>query len=173
MATGLEAKHKECAMKSLITSGVLIAALALGGNAAVAANAPAHRSAKPVPRAHIAVRAAPRGADNRLGVDVGQFIQSMLGGGWPAPYSRLVQDAMRAQPSHRSSGSSDWSSPSYDTSSAASSSASDSQAASDAENQAIQSMNDTNALNASMAAAEAANDAANAATLQTEINAGM
>ena len=34
-------------------------------------------------------------------------------------------------------------------------------------------MNDTNALNASMAAAEQENDAANAATLQTEINAGM
>jgi hypothetical protein len=41
----------------------------------------------------------------------------------------------------------------------------------DAENQAIQSMNDTNALNASMAAAETQNDASNAATLQTEINA--
>ena len=41
------------------------------------------------------------------------------------------------------------------------------------ENQAIQEMNDINALNASMAAAEQENDAANAATLQTEINAGM
>jgi hypothetical protein len=52
-------------------------------------------------------------------------------------------------------------------------SASDSQAASDTENQAIQSMNDTDAANASMAAAESINDAANAATLQTEINVGM
>ncbi len=34
-------------------------------------------------------------------------------------------------------------------------------------------MNDTNAMTASMAAAEQENDAANAATLQTEINAGM
>jgi hypothetical protein len=34
-------------------------------------------------------------------------------------------------------------------------------------------MNDTNALTASMAAAEEQNDEANAATLQTEINAGM
>jgi len=34
-------------------------------------------------------------------------------------------------------------------------------------------MNDENALNASMQAAEQQNDAANAATLQTEINAGM
>jgi hypothetical protein len=160
-------------MKSLITSGVLIAALAWSGNAALAANAPAHRSAKPVARTHLALRAAPRVAHNRSGLDVGPLIQSMLGGGWPAPSSRPVQDAMRARPARRSpGGSSDWSSPSYDTS-PASSSASDSQAASDAENQAIQSMNDTNALNASMAAAEAANEAANAATLQTEINAGM
>jgi hypothetical protein len=44
---------------------------------------------------------------------------------------------------------------------------------SDAENQAIQQMNDTNALTASMAAAEQQNEEANAATLQTEINAGM
>jgi hypothetical protein len=51
----------------------------------------------------------------------------------------------------------------------------DAQAAADsaAESNAIQSTNDTNALTASMAAAEQENDAANAATLQTEINAGM
>jgi hypothetical protein len=153
-------------MKSLITSGVLIAGLALGGNAALAANAPAHKYTKPTSRAHLAIRAAPRIANNQFGVDVGQFFQTMLGGGLP------VQDAMRARPSHGSSGYSDWSSPSYDSSSSASSAA-DSQASSDAENQAIQSMNDSNALNASTAAAEAANDAANAATLQTEINAGM
>jgi hypothetical protein len=86
----------------------------------------------------------------------------MFGGGWPVQYS-----------SRRSIGSYD-SSPSHDTSSPTTvdTSASD-QAASDAEAQAIQSMNDTNALNASMAAAEQQNDAANAATLQTEINAGM
>jgi hypothetical protein len=112
----------------------------------------------------------PRRPRGQLNADIGQFIQSMLGG--PVQYSRLMQEASGAQPSHRSTGSMDWS-PSYDNSSSvdASSSASDSQAASDAENQAMQSMNDTSALNASMAAAEAANDAANAATLQTEINA--
>jgi hypothetical protein len=63
--------------------------------------------------------------------------------------------------------------PTYETSPPDNSAAADAQAASDAEVQAIQQMNDTNALNASMAAAEQQNDAANAATLQTEINAGM
>jgi hypothetical protein len=160
-------------MKSLITKTVLIASLALTGNAAMAANITAHHAARVVAHAHPAAHAAPR---TRLNADIGQFIQSMLGGGQVA-YSRLVQDAMRARPSSRSQGSSqgsyDWS-PSYDSSPAIDegSAARESQAASDAENQAIQSMNDTNAMNASMAAAEAANDAANAAALQTEINAG-
>ena len=69
-------------------------------------------------------------------------------------------------------GSYDYSSPSFDNS-APIATGNDAQAASDAENQAIQQMNDTNALTASMAAAEEQNDEANAATLQTEINAGM
>jgi multidrug resistance efflux pump len=154
-------------MKSLIARTVLIAALALTGNAAMAANAPAHKSAGKILRPHAALRVAPR-LPNSQQADIGQFIQSMFGGGWP------MQDAMRARPSRRSRGSSDGSasydnSPTVDTSS----SGTDAQAASDAESQAIQSMNDENALNASTAAAEAANDAANAATLQTEINAGF
>ena len=158
-------------MKSLITKAVLIASLALGGSAAMAANSPAHKYARVIPHARAAVRVAPRLPSGQFNADIGQFIQSMLGGG-PVQYSRLTQDAMRARPSYPSSASSDWS-PSYESSPAmdASSSAGNSQAASDAENQAIQSMNDENALNASMAAAEAQNDAANAATLQTEINA--
>jgi hypothetical protein len=119
------------------------------------------------PAAHYAARY--RGPRNQLGFDIGQFIQGMLGGG-PVPYANLMRDVARA---HGSSGSSY--SPSYDNSPAidVGSAARDSQAAADAENQAIQQMNDTNALNASMAAAEQQNDAANAATLQTEINAGM
>jgi hypothetical protein len=154
-------------MKSLITRAVLIASLALGGNAAMAANLPAHRTASVVPHARAAVRIAPRLPNGQFNADIGQFIQSMLGGG-PVQYSRLTRDAMRAQPSYRASGYSDWS-PSYDNSPAVdTSSAAADAAASDA---AIQSMNDENAMNASMAAAEAQNDAANAATLQTEINA--
>jgi hypothetical protein len=150
-------------MKSSIARVVLIASLALTGNAAMAANSHAYKTT--VPRAHLAMPRAPQ-----FNANLGPFIQSMFGA-FPQ-YSGLIQNAMRAHGSRRSSGSSDWS-PSYDTSSDVSvgSSATDSQAASDAENQAIQSMNDTNAMNASMAAAEQMNDAANAAAIQTEINA--
>jgi hypothetical protein len=150
--------NKESVMKSLIARTVLIAALALTGNAAMAANTPAYK----LVRAHAAVRVAPRLAYGQE-ANIGQFIQSMFGGGWPAPYS-----------SRRAAGSR-VSSPSYDNSPAVdtSSSGTDAQMASDAEAQAIQSANDSSALNASVAAAEAQNDAANAATLQTEINAGF
>jgi len=166
-------------MKTLITTAIVAASLALIGTATIAATAQPHKTVqihKPVravhvaharPAAHYAARY--RGPRNQLGFDVGQFIQGMLGGG-PVPYANLMRDVARA---HGSSGSSY--SPSYDNSPAidVGSAARDSQAAADAENQAIQQMNDTNALNASMAAAEQQNDAANAATLQTEINAGM
>ena len=150
-------------MKSLITGGLLVASLALTANVAMAASIPVHKTAHAV--RHIVPR-QPLGQPN---ADIGQFIQSMFGGGL-MQYSRLVQDAGRNRYSRRSSGSYE-NSPSYDSSPAVDTSASDSQAASDAEAQAIQSMNDTNSLNASMAAAEAQNDAANAAALQTEINA--
>jgi hypothetical protein len=155
-------------MKSLTTKGVLIASLVLGGNAAMAANLPAHKTARVIPHARTV---APRLSSDQFNADIGQLFQSMFGGG-PLQYSRLTQNAMRARPSQRSSGYSDWS-PSYDNSPAvdSSSSATDAQAASDAENQAIQSMNDENALNASMAAAEQQNEAAQAAAIQTEINA--
>jgi hypothetical protein len=149
-------------MKSLITTGVLIASLALGGNAAMAANLSVHKTARVIPHARAAVRIAPRLPGDQSNADIGQFFQSMFGGR-PVQYSRL---------SHRSAGSSDWS-PSYDSSPAVdtSSAGTDAQAASDASNQAIQSMNDENALNASMAAAEQQNEAAQAAAIQTEINA--
>jgi hypothetical protein len=153
-------------MKSLITRGILIASLALTASTAMATNSQATTA-----RAHAPVHVAvPRVPHTQLNADLGPFIQSMLGA-FPQ-YSGLIRNAMRAPASRRSSGSSDWS-PSYDTSSSASvsSGAADSQTASDAENQAIQSMNDTNAMNASMAAAEQMNDAANAAAIQTEINA--
>jgi hypothetical protein len=161
-------------MKTLITTAILAASLALIGTTAMAAPSPAN----PVPRyAQVQARAplhfAARTAllPSRLNGDVAQFVRGMLGGG-PVPYANLVRDVRGLRGS--SGGSYDYSSsPSYDNSAAASSAASDSQAASDAENQAITEMNDTNAMNASMAAAEQQNDAANAATLQTEINAGF
>jgi hypothetical protein len=155
-------------MKSLVTKAVLIASLALGGNAAMAAHLPAHKTARVVPHAHAVAQRLPSGQFN---ADIGQFFQSVFGGE-AVQYSRLTQDTMRARPSRRSAGSTDWS-PSYDSSPAidTSSSGTDAQAASDAANQAIQSMNDENALNASTAAAEAQNEAAQAAAIQTEINA--
>ena len=170
-------------MKSLMNTGILAVSLALIGTTAMAAPSPAN----PVPRyaqtyTQTPMRAWQAGAPlrfaaqrpflrGRLNGDVAQFVRGVLGGG-PIPYANLVRDVRGLRGS--SGGSYDWSSsPSYDNSAAASSAASDAQAASDAEVQAIQQMNDTNALNASMAAAEQQNDAANAATLQTEINAGM
>jgi hypothetical protein len=155
-------------MKSLITKAVLIASLALGGNAVMAANLPAHKTARAIPHARAV---APRLPGGQFNADIGQFMQSMFGGE-AVQYSRLTQNAMRARPSYRSSGSSDWS-PSYDSSPPidTSSAGTDAQAASDAANQAIQSMNNENALNASTAAAEAQNEAAQAAAIQTEINA--
>ncbi len=174
-------------MKSFIATGVLAASLAFSGTAAMAAaqthnaattayagpalvgtwpavhlaTAPAYGAAWP--RAQVAARGyAPGG---QFGTNIGQFIQGILGGG-------RVQYANRG--AGGSSYSYDFSSPANDNSAAnAASAAIDAQLASDAQNQAIQQMNDTMALNASMAAAEEQNDEANAATLQTEINAGM
>jgi hypothetical protein len=134
-----------------------------GWGGAQTAQAPAYGGS---PSARYASGYLPR---NQLGFDVNQFIQGMLGGG-PVPYANLARDVERMH--GVSGGGSYYASPSYDNS-APVATGNDAQAASDAENQAIQQMNDTNALTASMAAAEQQNDAANAATLQTEINAGM
>jgi hypothetical protein len=142
-------------MRSSITTAIVAAAFAFSASAAMAASPanpiPHHaRAPHAVAAQHVAARRlAPR---DQLNVDVAQFVRGMRGTG---TYTG-----------------SDYSSPTYDTS-VPDSGAAAAQAASDAENQAIQSMNDTNAQTASMAAAEQENDAANAATLQTEINAGM
>lgn len=164
------------AARSLLASGIVVASRTLAGNGAMAASAQVHHSSHVTHVAHAraAVHVAARRNQPRAQLDAGiaQFFQSMFGGGWPVQYYGLVRTAV-ASASHQSASSYD-SPTSYETSSPTTvdTSASD-QAASDAEVQAIQSMNDTNALNASMAAAEQQNDAANAATLQTEINAGM
>ena len=169
-------------MRSLLVSGIVVASLTLAANGAMAASTHVQQRAHVthvahvahVAHAHAAVHVAVRRNQPGAQVDAGiaQFFQAMFGGGWPVQYSGHIRGAA-ASASHQSADSYD-SSPSYDTSSPTpiDNSASD-QAASDAAAQAIQSMNDTNALNASMAAAEQQNDAANAATLQTEINAGM
>jgi hypothetical protein len=167
-------------MTSLITRGILIAALALTGNTAMAANVQVHTTTKRVhvarPRviAHAAARRPYAYASVPLSFGIGQFIRSMPGGPLPPQYAQIVRNALRQSAAHDSSGAYD-DSPSYDSSPAIdnSSAAADALAASEQEDQEIQQMNDTNALTASMAAAEEENDAANAATLQTEINAGM
>lgn len=172
-------------MRPLIPPVMIIASLALSGNAFAAAAQAASHVKTSTTTAHaaqarvaghgvakhvVAKNGAPRRAYAlaRRPADLGQFFQSLFGGGWPGRVSR--------QASHGSPGASDWT-PTFDNWSTVdtSSAFNDAQAAADtaAELQAIQSMNDTNALTASMAAAEAQNDAANAATLQTEINAGM
>jgi hypothetical protein len=160
-------------MRSLLASAIVVTSLTLAGSGAMAAAASVHHSARVSHIVH--ARAASHLAartyrpNEQLQFGIGQFIASMFGGGWPAQYASHARGAPQ-----RSAGSYD-SSPSFDTSPAidTTADATNAQAASDAEVQAIQSMNDANALNASTAAAEQQNEAANAATLQTEINAGM
>jgi hypothetical protein len=145
-------------MKSLMTTALLVASLALGGNAAMAANIATHKHVNryaPVPT-HV-IQRLPR---DQFGADLGQFIQSIFPGGMPIRYAR-------SQPSYRSSGASE----SFDNSPSIDTSSNDAQAASDAEVQAQQALDNENALNASTAAAEAQNEAAQAAAIQTEINA--
>ena len=158
-----------------ITIGIFAATLALGAHAAMAAPSPAN----PLPHLRQAEQTRPVGrfAAERLpvrgqtNVDVAQFVRGMLGGG-PIPFANLARD-VRSLPA--SGGSYDYS-PSYDYSTAVDTTSNigtDTAAAALQEDESIQEMNDTNAMTASMAAAEEENDAANAATLQTEINAGM
>jgi hypothetical protein len=160
-------------MRSSITTAIVAVSFAFTASAAMAASPanpiPQHARAAHAPAVqHVAVRRLP--PRDQLNVHVAQFVRGMLGGG-PIPYANLVRDVRGMRGTGTYTGS-DYSSPTYDTS-VPDSGAAAAQAASDAENQAIQSMNDTNAMTASMAAAEQQNDAANAATLQTEINAGM
>lgn len=145
-------------MKSLITTGLLVASLALSGNAAMAAGTATHKSA--IRHVPAAARLAQRPPRDQFEGGLAPFFQAMFGAGLPVRYAR-------SQPSYRSSGTTE----SFDSSPSIDSSATDAQVANDAEVQAIQSMNDSNALNASMAAAEAQNEAAQAAAIQTEINA--
>jgi hypothetical protein len=173
-------------MKSLMTGGLLIAALALTGNAAMAANTQVHTNPKAVhvTQPRMAARVAPRVAAPRpyayapgpLPFGIGQSIQSMFGGALPLQYAQIVRNAVRESASHRSSGSYE-SSGSYDfspPSPAVEVDNSQSQAAIEASDQAIQQEDQSLLdMDASNAAAEAQNDAANAAAVQTDINAGM
>ena len=166
--------------KSLVSSGLIVVSLALNGGAATAANLPVHKAAATAQVSHarpaVHVAAQRRQAPAQPNFDIGQFIQAMFGGPLPPQYAQIVRNAVResASPSHGSSGSYDSSySPSYN-SPAVDVDTSQSQAAIEASDQAIQQTDqDLQQLDASIAAAEAQNDAANAATVQTDINAGM
>ena len=149
-----------------ITVTILAATLALGANAATAAPSPANPISHLRQAEHgrlagrFADRLPVRGGPN---VNVARLVRGVVGGfipfGLPA-----------------SGGGTYDASPSYDYSTAVDTTSNigtDTANAALEEDQAIQQMNDINAMNASMQAAEEQNDEANAATLQTEINAGM
>lgn len=155
---------KSLVTKSVVRTGIIVASLALAGNAFAANDT--HVAVNALRAAHPAQSRVTRNYQPAVPAPVAQIVQGLFG--LPIPV---------AVGAARDTGDSsyDWSS-SYDNSSPAideSSAANDALAASEEEDQEIQSMDDTNALTASMAAAEEENDAANAATLQTEINAGM
>jgi hypothetical protein len=135
--------------KSIVSSALVVAALALTGNAAMAANLPVHKSTPAAqtsrPRAAVHVAAPRRPPSAQYPFDIGQFIQAILGGPLPPPYGQIVRNAEREAASHRYAGSAESSgysssgySPSYDTSTPVDNS--QSQAAIDTTDQAIQQM---------------------------------
>jgi hypothetical protein len=149
-------------VKSIVSYSLVVASLVLSGVTAGEAHA-ATAHAKTAKPAHVVTHVVRRRAVPAQQIDpVAQFFQGLFGG---APIARTARGRVNESQSIADS-------PTYDTSPSVSSS-NDAQAASDAEVQAIQQLDDENALNASMQAAEEQNDEANAATLQTEINAGM
>jgi hypothetical protein len=164
--------------KSLVSSGLIIFSLALNGGAATAANLPVLKAAATAHVSHQrpAVRVATRKRQPAVQpyFDIGQFIRGMLGGPLPPQYAQIVRNAVRESASHGFSGSYDSPYLPSDDSPTVNVDTSQSQAAIDASDQAMQQEDQAlQQLDDSIAAAEAQNDAANAATIQTEINAGM
>jgi hypothetical protein len=155
---------KSFVTKSLVRTGILVASLALAGNAFaandshVAANA--LRTAH-VTQTHVAARNHPPAVQQ--GLPVAQIFQGLFG--LPIPVrvtAGAAGDTGGYDPTF------DSPSPTVDVDN------SQSQAAIDASDQAMQQDDqDLQALDASVAAAEQQNDAANAAAVQTDINAGM
>jgi hypothetical protein len=169
---------------SLISTGLIVASLALTGSAAMAANLPVHNAAAIThvvhPRiAHVVARRP--GLPAQPGFDVGGFIQAMFGGSLPPQYTQIVQNALRGAASHKYAGSAGSArdtggyDPTFDSPSPpVEVDNSQSQAAIDASDQAMQQEDQSlQDMDASIAAAEQQNDAANAAAVQTDINAGM
>jgi hypothetical protein len=168
---------------SLISTGLIVASLALTGNAAMAANLPVHKAAATThvvqPRVATHVVARRPGPPAQFGFDVGGFIQAMFGGSLPPQYARIVQNAVRGAASHKYAGGSARDTGGYDPTFDSPSPPVDvdnsqSQAAIDASDQAMQQEDQSlQDMDASIAATEQQNDAANAAAVQTDINAGM
>jgi len=114
LSSGLTAKQKEFAMKSLfqkslVTTGLVAAMLALAGNA-MAANVYAKTRATAAQTTYVDVAArSPYSYPYRSGknfaagpgIDVGRLIAATLGG-LPPQYAGIVQNAIRASASHRS-----------------------------------------------------------------------
>jgi len=145
--------------KSLLRCGVIVTSLALATSAFAAAIAIPHPAAAAHATHRVVVRNRRPAVVQRAGI--GQLFQGLFG----VPIPVTVGAA-------RDAGGYD---PTFDSpSSAVDVDNSQSQAAIDASDQAMQQEDQSlQDLDASIAAAEQQNDAANAATLQTEINAGM
>jgi len=182
--------------KSIVTIGLIAASVALAGNAMAASThdgkKPAAAQARPYPNYTSAASpvslnrggydaaarpAYPHRAARGVGpgIDVSRSVGAMFGI-LPPQYAALVQNAIRESASHQSSGTYEpsWQSPTYDTSPPVDVGADAEQAATNAlAAAATQEATDNMAMVQSMQAAEEQNDEANAATLQTEINAGM
>jgi hypothetical protein len=166
-------KSSSLKSKSLIACGILVVSLGCFGNAAMAAGTQAHKAATTAahvvhPR-HTATAARYRVAQPEVGLP--NVLQALFGG-WTSVYGAPAHSGGRTIGSARDTGGYD---PTFDAPSPpVAVDNSQSQAAIDAADQAMQ-QEDQNLqdLDASIAAAEQQNDAANAATLQTEINAGM
>jgi hypothetical protein len=144
-------KTKSLKTTSLISTGLIVASLALTGNIAMAADLPVHKAAATThvvhPRVATHVVARRHRPPAQLGFDVGGFIQAMFGGSLPPQYAQIVHNAAREAASHKYAGSEgsardtggydptfDSPSPTVDVDN------SQSQAAIDASDQAIQQM---------------------------------
>jgi len=164
-------------MRPLITSGLIIASLALVGNGAMAADIYAKDGTPAAPAysaAHVAVRHPYPVA--RYGfapppVDAAQIIGSLLASPWLAPYVARYGGKIRTTRGSSAGTYEPYDPPTYDTSSPPDNSVQQSLDA-QAEAQSLQQMNDTDAMTASMAAAAAQTAADNAAETQQIMNNG-
>ena len=147
-------------IKSVVASALVVSSLALDVNGAAAANPPAaHKPPSvqvqhgPAPARIAARRVAPPAP---YGLDIGQFIEGMLGGPLPPQYAQIVRNTT----AHRSAGGRGtyepgYESPTYSDPAPVNVDNSQSQAAIDASDQAMQQEDQSlQDLDASVAVAE-------------------